>query len=89
MTPMFLTLNEAASALQLHPVTRPVSRELFDPARQRGGSLHGGTRKHVAASGESAVMDPIRDFGERGAQRGGNASCRLGCSDSSPRIVLP
>jgi hypothetical protein len=58
MTPMFLTLNEAASALQLHPVTRPVSRELFDPARQRGGSMHGGTRKHVAASGESAVMDP-------------------------------
>ena len=29
---------------------RPLSRQLFDPAGQRGGSVHGGTRQHIGAS---------------------------------------
>jgi hypothetical protein len=29
---------------------RPLSRQLFDPAGQRGGSVPGGTRQHIGAS---------------------------------------
>jgi len=43
----------------------------------------------VAASGESAVMDPCATSASAARNQGGNASCRLGCNDSPPRIVLP
>ena len=43
----------------------------------------------VAASGESAVMDPGATSTSAARNQGGNASCRLGCNDSPPRIVLP
>ena len=31
---------------------RPVSRQLLDPTRERGGSVHDGPRQHVDASGQ-------------------------------------
>ena len=39
---------------------RPVSRQFLDPARQRGRSVHGGTRQHIGASGQVPGLAEIQ-----------------------------
>src|SRR5262252_2341292 len=42
---------------------RPASRQLLDPARQRGRSVHGGTRQHIGASGQVPRQTEIQKYG--------------------------
>src|SRR5437899_3818204 len=39
-----------------------VSRQLVDPARQRGRSVHGGTRQHIGASGQVPGQTEIQKY---------------------------
>ena len=41
---------------------RPVSRQLLDPVRQRGRSVHGGTRQHIGASGQVPGQTEIKKY---------------------------
>src|SRR5499427_837221 len=41
---------------------RPASRQLLDPARQRGRSVHGGTRQHIGASGQIPRQTEIQKY---------------------------
>ena len=41
---------------------RPASRQLLDPARQRGRSVHGGARQHIGASGQVSGLTEIQKY---------------------------
>src|SRR6266446_8515391 len=41
---------------------RTASRQLLDPARQRGRGVHGGTRQHIGASGQVPGQTEIQKY---------------------------